>query len=342
MHKYRHHHGLLFALAFLAGCAATPENDALSEARNLYNSARTDPQVVKLAPVELDSASDSLSRAESALSQGESGDVVEQLAYVAKQRVAIARETAKRKAAEERISEASAERDRVRLEARTAEVDVARQQATQAELSAQQQAERDQALIAQREAEIEAARQQAAAAEQAAQQQAAAAEQSAQQQAQALEAARLEAERAQARIAEQEEQLKALNAKKTDRGLVVTLGDVLFGVNKSELTPGGMRNVQKLAEFLRQYETRKLLIEGHTDSTGSDALNQALSERRAESVRTALVGMGIDGSRIATRGYGKAFPVASNNTAAGRQLNRRVEVVLSEDGGDVSERQPAQ
>lgn len=327
MQKNRHHHGLLLALALFAGCATVPENDALTEARSLYDSARTDPQVVKLAPVELDEAGDSLSRAEAAASQRESGDVIEQLAYVAKQRTAIAQETAKRKAAEIRVTEASAERDRVRLEARTAEVAAARQQAMQAEQTAQQQAERDRARIAEREAEIEAARQQAATAEQAARQQA-----------DALEAARLEVQRAQTRIAEQEEQLKALNAKKTDRGLVVTLGDVLFGVNKAELTPGGMRNVQKLADFLKQYETRKLLIEGHTDSTGGDALNQALSERRAEAVKTALIGMGVDGARIATRGYGKAFPVASNNTAAGRQLNRRVEVVLSENGGEVPER----
>lgn len=331
MQKNRHYPGLLLALALLAGCATAPQNDAISEARSLYDNARTDPQVVKLAPVELDEASDSLSRAEAALSHGESGDVVEQLAYIAKRRVAIAQETAKRKSAELRISEASAERDRVRLEARTAEVAAARQQTLQAEQSAQQQAERDQARIAEREAQIEAARQQAATAEQAAKQQA-----------DALEAARLEAERAQARIAEQEEQLKTLNAKKTDRGLVVTLGDVLFGVNKAELTPGGMRNVQKLADFLKQYETRKLLIEGHTDSTGGDALNQALSERRADAVRVALIGMGIDAARITTRGYGKAFPVASNDTAAGRQLNRRVEVVLSEDGNDVPERTPGQ
>src|SRR5450756_2479229 len=86
--------------------------------------------------------------------------------------------------------------------------------------------------------------------------------------------------------------LKELNAKKTERGLVITLGDVLFSTNKAHLKSGGIRNVQKLADFLNQYPQRKVLVEGYTDSTGSDSLNQALSERRANAVRTALVDAG--------------------------------------------------
>ena len=105
-------------------------------------------------------------------------------------------------------------------------------------------------------------------------------------------------------------QLKELNAKKTERGLVITLGDVLFSTNKAQLKSGGMRNVQKLADFLKQYPQHKVLVEGYTDSTGSDSLNQELSERRANAVRTALLDMGISSDRINTRGYGEAFPVA--------------------------------
>ena len=90
-------------------------------------------------------------------------------------------------------------------------------------------------------------------------------------------------------------QLKELNAKKTERGLVITLGDVLFSTNKAQLKSGGMRNVQKLADFLKQYPQRKVLVEGYTDSTGSNSLNQELSERRANAVRTALLDMGITG-----------------------------------------------
>lgn len=142
----------------------------------------------------------------------------------------------------------------------------------------------------------------------------------------------------QALIAQQEMQLKELKAKKTERGLVITLGDVLFSTNKSQLKSGGMRNVQKLADFLKQYPQRKVLVEGFTDSTGSDSLNQELSERRANAVRTALVDMGISSDRINTRGYGKAFPIADNDTAPSRQLNRRVEIVLSDENGNIAPR----
>jgi outer membrane protein OmpA-like peptidoglycan-associated protein len=362
---------LSLVVAVAAGCATSPEHPALSEARTLYQGARSDPQTSRLAPLQLQEAGASLERADAALAQGESDEVVADLAYIARQKVAIARETAKRKAAEQAVSEASAERDRVRLAARTAEVEAARRQASQAQLSAREQAERDQAMLAAREAELEAMRREAQQAKEAADQhamalaemtaradrneaavaakqaeaeaareQAATAQRAAEQQAAALEAARAEAERARAQIAEQESQLKELNAQQTDRGLVITLGDVLFGVGKSQLTSGGMRNVQKLASFLNQYPDRKVMIEGHTDSTGSDALNQALSERRAGAVRDALVGMGIGSDRIETRGYGKAFPIASNNSPGGRQLNRRVEIVVSNVNETVAPRTP--
>lgn len=143
-------------------------------------------------------------------------------------------------------------------------------------------------------------------------------------------------ERDQAIIAQQEMLLKELNAKKTERGLVITLsGDVLFRTNKAQLQAGGLRNVQKLADFLNQYPQYKVLVEGHTDSIGSNSANQALSDRRAYTVRTALNDMGISGDRIRTRGYADAYPVAGNNTAAGRQLNRRVEIILSDANGDI-------
>lgn len=329
----------LIAAAILAGCSTVPpQNSSLEDARGLYSSAQTNPQVVSLAPLELQQAGDSLSKADAALSKGESDAAVEQLAYLAKQQVAIAQETAKRKAAEMEIANATAQRDQVRLAARTAEADAARRQVaiSQAEVdearrqaevaqqaadqqaaalaAASAQAQRDEALIAARQAEADEARRQAELARQTAEQQASAYE---------------------ARIAEQEQQLKELDAKKTERGLVITLGDVLFAVNKAELSAGGMRNVQKLANFLNQYPERKVLIEGHTDSSGSHSLNQALSERRAMAVQTALIDMGISSDRIATRGYAEAYPVASNNTAAGRQLNRRVEIILSDDSGNI-------
>ena len=99
-----------------------------------------------------------------------------------------------------------------------------------------------------------------------------------------------------------------------------------------------MRNVQKLADFFKQYPQRKVMIEGFTDSTGSDTRNQELSDQRAYSVRTALLGMGIGADRITSRGYGESYPVAGNDTAAGRQLNRRVEIIVSDDSGNIAPR----
>ncbi len=145
-------------------------------------------------------------------------------------------------------------------------------------------------------------------------------------------------ERDQALIAQQEILLNELNAKKTDRGMVITLGDVLFQTNRAQLESGGIRNVEKLGNFLTQYPEYKVLVEGYTDSRGSNDLNQELSDRRAYSVRTALMDMQISNDRVATRGYGEAFPVASNNSAASRQLNRRVEIVLSDNTGHISQR----
>ena len=120
--------------------------------------------------------------------------------------------------------------------------------------------------------------------------------------------------------------------------MVITLGDVLFDTNRAELKSGGMRNVQKLAAFFKQYPQRKVLIEGYTDSTGSNDHNQVLSQDRAQSVRTALVNMGTVAERITARGYGESYPVGDNATLAGRQLNRRVEIIVSDDSGVLTPR----
>ncbi len=136
--------------------------------------------------------------------------------------------------------------------------------------------------------------------------------------------------KAKGRAASFEAQLAALAAKQTERGLVITLGDVLFGNDLARLTADGMQTAQKLAQVLQQHPQRTVLVEGFTDSTGSSAHNQQLSERRANAVRTALLELGVAGERVAIRGYGEAYAVAANNTAENRQLNRRVEIVVSD------------
>lgn len=336
----------LIAVAILSGCGSSspPQNAALTAAHSSYNSARSNPNVTSLAALELKEAGDTLIKADDAFSKGQGVDAVNHLSYMANQQVGIAQETAKRKTAELAVANASAKRTEVRLEARTAEADAAKRQvmiakekaegqaadlaAADAELAAADaNAQRDRTRLEAKTAEIDAAKKQAEIAQQTADQQAA-----------ALADARANAERDQALIAQQELQLKELNAKKTERGLVITLGDVLFNTNKAQLKSGGIRNVQKLADFLKQYPKHVVLVEGHTDSTGSDSLNQELSDRRANAVRTALIDKGIGGDRVTTRGYGEAYPIAGNDTPAGRQLNRRVEIILSDSNGNIAPR----
>jgi outer membrane protein OmpA-like peptidoglycan-associated protein len=130
-----------------------------------------------------------------------------------------------------------------------------------------------------------------------------------------------------------EQRLAELQTERTDRGLVVNLeGDVLFPVDQARLSPGGLREVDRLAAALRDFPEAHAIIEGHTDSTGSDSYNFDLSERRAEAVRTELIAAGIDPSRLAARGLGEDYPKAPNDTAAGRQENRRVDVIVQEGG----------
>jgi outer membrane protein OmpA-like peptidoglycan-associated protein len=130
-------------------------------------------------------------------------------------------------------------------------------------------------------------------------------------------------------------QLDELQAKQTDRGMVLTLGDVLFETGRVDLRSGADRTVSQLANFMRQNPDRTVEITGFT---GSAEFNQELSERRAEAVRQALTSYGISPQRVVTRGLGPALPVASNNTAAGRQQNRRVEITISDEKGSIPPR----
>lgn len=143
------------------------------------------------------------------------------------------------------------------------------------------------------------------------------------------DAARLKTETMRRESDELERQIADLNARETDRGLVVTLGDLLFATGKSELKGGAAANLGRLAAFLHEYEDRSVMIEGHTDNIGSEESNFDLSQRRAESVQSYLIGRGIRASRISTSGLGEGSPVADNASVTGRQQNRRVEVIIS-------------
>lgn len=146
----------------------------------------------------------------------------------------------------------------------------------------------------------------------------------------AQQGSRIQLESAQSRAARLEQELEGLRQRQTAQGTVFTLSEAYFDVGKAQLKPGAANRLQPLAQFLRANPDKAVTVEGHTDSTGSPDTNRQLSQARAEAVKQFLVGEGIEPGRVAARGMGEQFPVASNDTTAGRQQNRRVEVLVSE------------
>jgi outer membrane protein OmpA-like peptidoglycan-associated protein len=292
---------IVLAVAVLtAACSAMPTSTSLlTQTHSDYVNAQTNPNVARYAPLEMKQAGDALAQADAAADDKDSKEKVDKLAYLAKQKIALAQEVAKQKAAEASVATASKERDQIRLDQRTAEANQANASVNQAKLATQ---------IAQGE----------------------------------TAAAQRKTAEAEARTAQLEAQLAAqlddLAAKKTERGLVITMGDVLFGTDLARLSPDGMRTAQKLADVLQQNPQRTVLVEGFTDSTGAVSHNQQLSERRATAVRSALLDMGVARERVTARGYGQSYPIAANDTVQNRQLNRRVEIVLSDASGNIAQR----
>lgn len=293
----------LASSALLMACSSIPaSNPQLEMARSDYRNAQNSPQVRELAAAELKLAGEALDRADQADARRDEVSQVNHLAYVATQRTAIAQESSRQRAAEQAVVQARTERERMRLAARTEEADAAKASASLAQQ--QTQAAQRQTAVALADAD----------------------------------AAKRTADEAQIRTYQLETELRALNAKQTDRGLVITIGDVLFDNNQAHLKPGGMRQLEKLAAFMKQYPQRRLQVEGHTDSVGSESSNEALSMRRAETVRAALVQHGVEAERLSAQGMGESHPVAGNDHAAGRQLNRRVEILLSDVNGVIASR----
>ena len=311
--------------AFAVGaCAVLPAHDAqIDDARAAVLAAQNDPHVVSLAPVELDKAVDAMRRADAAWENRADLEQVHHLAYLAWTRAAIATETARLKTSEAQVASVNAERDRLQLEARTRDADRAQRQAALAE----QNAARAQAQAAANRADARAAQQQA---EDAARQAQIARDQA--------DAARQQAANAQSHAQSLQSALAELQARPTDRGMVVTLSDLLFDTGSAHLNPGGVRVVDHLVEFMDAYPQRRVSIEGFTDSVGNPSMNQDLSERRASAVRIALIDRGVDPARLVARGYGEEYPVASNANPAGRQMNPRVEIVISDANGMIGSR----
>ncbi len=280
------------SLALLAGCAGnTQRPPELVRLESELSRLESDPAVAGHASQQLAEARgavDLLARDGRRMKS----ELFDHNVHIAGRLLRIAEADGRTGATRAQIETMGVERERLVAQARRAEADRARSAA----MTAQQRAEQATLL--------------------------------AQQERLAADASRREAEAAREQLLELERTLAELQAKQTERGLVVTLGDVLFETNQAQLKPGAARNLDTLVDALRKHADATVQIEGHTDSTGSAEYNLGLSQRRAESVQTYLISQGIASSRMGTRGLGKDYPVASNESAAGRQQNRRVEIVI--------------
>lgn len=143
-----------------------------------------------------------------------------------------------------------------------------------------------------------------------------------------LESARTEAQQAKSELEQLRQEMDDMQSRSTESGVVLTLTDVVFEYDKADLKPGAERGIERLSDFLQQNPERQVLIEGFTDSRGSEQYNQQLSERRSKAAAQALIADGVASDRIATRGHGEKYPIATNDTDAGRQKNRRVEITV--------------
>lgn len=286
--------------ALLAGCASTPRRSAeLTQARDAVETLSNEPRAMEAAGPDLKEARTELEHAETAMRNGKPMDEVNQSAYLALRH---------------------AQAGEARVDAAKAQAEVA--QATQQRQQLLLEAEKHHAMTAQQQA-------------QSAQQQVQTAQSQAQQ-------ARMQAQQAQQQLASERQQYnqlqkEQLGAQQTDQGMVVSLSNVLFSTGKATLQPGAHLELDRLATYLKDHPKQRVMIEGNTDSTGSAELNQKLSAERAQAVAQALQLRGVPPGQFQTMGLGEAYPVASNDTSAGRQQNRRVDIVFSNTSGQFSE-----
>jgi outer membrane protein OmpA-like peptidoglycan-associated protein len=290
------------AASLLAACASVPQrSDQLDQARSETDTLAQEPLAQQAAGRDLAAARQSLQQAEVAQQQHQPPAIVDHLAYLAMRHAQAGEARVSEARARQEVARAQEDRNKILLDSRTREAQNAQAQAQ----NAQAQAQNAQAQAQDAQAQAEAAKNAALA--------------------------------AQSQLASAQQQLADLQAKKTDRGMVVTLGDVLFDTGQSSLKPGADLVIGRLAAFLNANPQTKIMIEGHTDSRGSDEYNDALSERRARSVASALSVRGVGQDSLRTMGRGKAFPVASNDTPEGRQANRRVEIIFSDPSGQFAQ-----
>ncbi len=285
------------------------DHGVVREGLRHFLATQNDLEVSRNAPLELQAAREALQSAESSQAAGRSPAEVEHLAYLARQKARLAQEAAALQMAEKSLEALGTERNNVLLAAQAREAEYLKTEAEKARREAE--AQRREAEEAMRLAQLRA---------------------------EEAELARLEAVASEARTKKLEAEIVEMQATRTARGLVVTLGDALFDSGRAELKADSSSTLPKVAAFLREYPARRVRIEGFTDSVGAEDYNLGLSQQRAEAVGLALQALGVEGHRILARGYGEMYPVAGNDTPAGRQRNRRVEIIISEENAAIPEK----
>lgn len=292
---------LLAVSSTLSGCGAAVAPEELHTARDAYKKAETSP-APQLAPVQLDDAKQSLTKAEDAFKNGEKDEDVKDLSYVAQKKAEVAVSAANREKARREGEKAKADKDTVQ----GALLDSTREalQTEQQRLAEEKRRLDEASKLGQQEVDRVKA------------------------QLEEEKKARADAEKraatAMASLAE------IAKVKEEARGVVITLsGSVLFATGKQELLPIAQDKLGEVAKALKDQGFKKLVVEGHTDSRGSASQNEDLSRGRAESVRSFLVSRGIPSDKIEAQGFGSRRPVADNETAEGRANNRRVEIVVT-------------
>ncbi|HKQ29374.1 MAG TPA: OmpA family protein, partial [Burkholderiales bacterium] len=278
--------------AFLvAGCVAIPRaNNAVESARATYRLAAANAEVQLRAPVELQIAERALAEAERFHGADADPAIVAHLSYVAEQRARIALKTAELRKAEAAVATSSEQRNRMLLDVRARE-------------KMREETLREEARLARSVG---------------------------QQTAEDRRAADERASQFRAELRRLQSDMSGFRARETERGWVLTLSnELLFDSGEAKLKSGAHKALESLAQFMRKEPEREVAIEGFTDATGASEVNRRLSAERADALKQALVARGVEPHRIDARGYGPAFPIASNETAVGRQLNRRVEVVIA-------------
>lgn len=315
----------LILLAALTACANAPRKDLqLERLQSDLQKLRQEEQVQQYASIYLAEAERAVRRLEQAEHKAE---VREHLAYLATRRMDIARAEARRAVSIEEAVDMEQQKAELLVRSNRLQAEQALREAEQARLLSLARAEeaqraREQAETAHQE------RQQADEQARQAQEEAERARKLAQAQTKVAELARKEAELASEQAASLQRRLERLQLRQTDRGVVVTLGDVTFSTGKTELAPESRRNLESVVELLQSEPSRRIRIEGHTDDRGEASLNLSISEQRAQAVSDALVALGVEAERITILGLGEDFPIADNATTEGRQQNRRVDVIL--------------